>query len=107
RARDRSRRGRPVRRRGSDPRGAARPAPALEGGKPRRDAAVRRVAPPALPRRSRRGARGPAGEPRVTAAALTAGRRVAVPRTRERIVTGLFFASLFVATFEKVHWNVA
>jgi O-antigen ligase len=43
----------------------------------------------------------------MTAAALTAGRAVAVPRTKERIVTGLFFASLFVATFEKVHWNVA
>jgi O-antigen ligase len=41
----------------------------------------------------------------VTAAALTAGRAVVVPRARERIVTGLFFASLFVATFEKVHWN--
>src|SRR5438445_7629994 len=43
----------------------------------------------------------------MTAAALTAGRAIAVPRTQERIVTGLFFASLFVATFEKVHWNVA
>jgi O-antigen ligase len=43
----------------------------------------------------------------VTAAALTAGRVSVVPRTQERIVTGLFFASLFVATFEKVHWNVA
>jgi len=43
----------------------------------------------------------------VTAAALTADQAVAVPRTQERIVTGLFFASLFVATFEKVHWNVA
>ena len=32
----------------------------------------------------------------MTAAALTAGRAVAVPRTQERIVTGLFFASLFV-----------
>ncbi len=31
----------------------------------------------------------------------------AVPRAQERVVTGLFFASLFVATFEKVHWNVA
>jgi O-antigen ligase len=41
----------------------------------------------------------------MTAAALTAGRAIVVPRTRERIVTGLFFASLFVATFEKVHWN--
>jgi O-antigen ligase len=42
----------------------------------------------------------------MTAAALTAGPRVAaVPRTQERIVTGLFFGSLFVATFEKVHWN--
>jgi hypothetical protein len=41
----------------------------------------------------------------VTAAALTAGRAVVIPRTRERIVTGLFFGSLFVATFEKVHWN--
>ncbi len=30
-----------------------------------------------------------------------------MPRTRERVVTGLFFASLFVATFEKVHWSVA
>ena len=43
----------------------------------------------------------------MTAAALTAGRAVVVPRTRERIVTGLFFASLFVATFEKVHWSFA
>jgi O-antigen ligase/polysaccharide polymerase Wzy-like membrane protein len=43
----------------------------------------------------------------VTAAALTAARVRAVPRTQERIVTGLFFASLFVATFEKVHWNFA
>jgi len=43
----------------------------------------------------------------MTAAALTAGRAVVLPRTQERIVTGLFFASLFVATFEKVHWNVA
>jgi O-antigen ligase len=41
----------------------------------------------------------------VTAAALTAHRALVVPRTQERIVTGLFFASLFVATFEKVHWN--
>jgi len=41
----------------------------------------------------------------VTAATLTAGRAAAVPRTQERIVTGLFFATLFVATFEKVHWN--
>jgi O-antigen ligase len=43
----------------------------------------------------------------VSAAALTAGRAVAVPRTQERIVTGLFITSLFVATFEKVHWDVA
>jgi branched-subunit amino acid transport protein AzlD len=43
----------------------------------------------------------------VTAAAVSAVRAPAVPRTQERIVTGLFFASLFVATFEKVHWNVA
>jgi hypothetical protein len=43
----------------------------------------------------------------VTAAALTPARVAAVPRAQERIVTGLFFASLFVATFEKVHWNVA
>jgi O-antigen ligase len=43
----------------------------------------------------------------VTAAALTAGRAVAVPRTQARIVAGLFCTSLFVATFEKVHWNVA
>src|SRR5437764_9045465 len=48
-----------------------------------------------------------AEEPRVTAAALTAGRSFVVPRAQERLVTGLFFASLFVATFEKVHWNVA
>jgi O-antigen ligase len=41
----------------------------------------------------------------VTAAALTPGRSLVVPRTQERVVTGLFFASLFVATFEKVHWN--
>ena len=43
----------------------------------------------------------------MTAAALTPGRTLAVPRTQERIVTGLFLASLFVATFEKVHWDVA
>jgi O-antigen ligase len=43
----------------------------------------------------------------VTAAALTAGRVSAVPRTQERVVTALFFASLFVATFEKVHWSFA
>jgi O-antigen ligase len=43
----------------------------------------------------------------VTAAALTAARTQPIPRVRERVVTGLFFASLFVATFEKVHWNVA
>ena len=43
----------------------------------------------------------------MTAAALTANRAFVVPRTRERIVTGLFFASVFVATFEKVHWSVA
>jgi O-Antigen ligase len=41
----------------------------------------------------------------VTAAALTAAR--AVPRSHERVVTGLFFASLFVSTFEKVHWSFA
>jgi O-antigen ligase len=43
----------------------------------------------------------------MTAAAVTAPRARAVPRTQERIVTGLFFGSLFVATFEKVHWNFA
>ncbi|HLY85183.1 MAG TPA: O-antigen ligase family protein [Gaiellaceae bacterium] len=43
----------------------------------------------------------------MTAAALTSSRTLAVPRTQERIVTGLFLASLFVATFEKVHWDVA
>jgi O-antigen ligase len=44
----------------------------------------------------------------LTAAALTADRSaLVVPRARERIVTGLFFFSLFVATFEKVHWSVA
>jgi O-antigen ligase len=43
----------------------------------------------------------------VTAAALTAGRAGAVPRAWERVVTGLFLVSIFVATFEKVHWNVA
>jgi len=41
----------------------------------------------------------------VTAAALTAVR--VVPRSQERIVTGLFCASLFVSTFEKVHWRFA
>ena len=42
----------------------------------------------------------------MTAAALSAGQRAAVvPRTQERVVTGLFLASLFVATFEKVHWG--
>jgi len=43
----------------------------------------------------------------VSAATLSAGRPLVAPRTQERIVTGLFFASLFVATFEKVHWDVA
>ena len=43
----------------------------------------------------------------MTTAAITAGRAIAVPRTQERIVTGLFFGSLFVATFEKVHWSFA
>ncbi|HEY3462295.1 MAG TPA: O-antigen ligase family protein [Gaiellaceae bacterium] len=43
----------------------------------------------------------------MTAAAIPASRVSVVPRTRERIVTGLFFASVFAATFEKVHWNVA
>jgi O-antigen ligase len=43
----------------------------------------------------------------VSAATLTAGRVETESRTQERIVRGLFFASLFVATFEKVHWNVA
>ena len=41
----------------------------------------------------------------MTAAAVTAAPAAAVPRTQERIVTGLFFGSLFVATFEKVHWS--
>jgi O-antigen ligase len=39
----------------------------------------------------------------VTTAALPAVR--ALPRAQERVVTGLFFGSLFVATFEKVHWR--
>ncbi len=39
----------------------------------------------------------------MTAAALPAAR--AVPRAQERVVTGLFFGALFVATFEKVHWR--
>jgi O-antigen ligase len=43
----------------------------------------------------------------VTAATLTAGRAVPVPQVWERAVKGLFFASLFVATFEKVHWSFA
>jgi O-antigen ligase len=41
----------------------------------------------------------------VSVATLTAGRVTTESRTQERIVTGLFFASLFVATFEKVHWG--
>ncbi len=43
----------------------------------------------------------------MTAVAVTAARAVAVPRVQERIVTGLFEGSLFVATFEKVHWSFA
>ena len=43
----------------------------------------------------------------MSAATLTAGRVSTESRTQERIVTGLFFASLFVATFEKVHWSFA
>jgi O-antigen ligase len=65
------------------------------------------MARPALTRAPRRGARGSAEEPALSAAALTPARALAVPRAAERVVTGLFFASLFVATFEKVHWNVA
>jgi len=41
----------------------------------------------------------------VTAAAVSVPRARAM--SRERIATGLFFASLFVSTFEKVHWSVA
>ena len=41
----------------------------------------------------------------MSAATLTAGRVAVESRTQERIVTGLFFTSLFVATFEKVHWG--
>src|SRR5262249_8973128 len=97
-----------IRGRGRPARGAARPPPPLAGGESRRHAALRRVAQAAFARRARRGARRPAQEPRMTAAAVpAAGRAVVVPRARERVVTGLFFASLFVATFEKVHWNVA
>src|SRR5262249_9439278 len=96
-----------VRRRRRVARRAPRPPPALAGGEPERHAALRRVARAALARRPRRGARRRAEGRRVTAAALTAGRTIVVPRTRERIVTGLFFASLFVATFEKVHWSFA
>ena len=43
----------------------------------------------------------------MTAVAVTAARAVAVPRVQERIVTGLFYGSLLVATFEKVHWSFA
>src|SRR5205085_596083 len=88
-------------------RGAAAPPQPLAGGKPERHAALRRMAQASLARRAGRGARRRAQERWVTAAAFTAGRVSVVPRTQERIVTGLFFASLFVATFEKVHWNVA
>jgi O-antigen ligase len=41
----------------------------------------------------------------VTAAALTAARPRAVPLAR--LLDGLFLGTLFVATFEKVHWNLA
>ncbi len=41
----------------------------------------------------------------MTAVALPAIR--ARPRTLARVTAGLFFGSLFVSTFEKVHWNVA
>jgi O-antigen ligase len=43
----------------------------------------------------------------VSAAAITADRAIVTSRTQERVVRGLFLASLFAATFEKVHWNVA
>ncbi|HVS84579.1 MAG TPA: O-antigen ligase family protein [Gaiellaceae bacterium] len=39
------------------------------------------------------------------AAAAVAPR--AIPRAQERLLDGLFFAVLFCATFEKVHWNLA
>ncbi len=39
----------------------------------------------------------------MTAVALTAAR--ARPRTRERALDGLLLGTLFVATFEKVHWS--
>jgi hypothetical protein len=41
----------------------------------------------------------------VTAAAVSLAR--ARPRSLERVMTGLLFASLFVSTFEKVHWSFA
>jgi hypothetical protein len=40
----------------------------------------------------------------VTAAAITAVR--ARPVSRDRVATGLLFASLFVSTFEKIQWSV-
>jgi hypothetical protein len=41
----------------------------------------------------------------VTTAAVTVAR--ARPLSLERVTTGLFFGSLFVSTFEKVHWSFA
>ena len=43
----------------------------------------------------------------MSVASIAVARAQAVPRSAERVVTGLFFASLFVATFEKVHWSFA
>ena len=53
-------------------------------------AALGRVAPPRVAPDARRGARAAAGAARV-----------------RRLTSFLFLATLFVATFEKVHWNIA
>ena len=69
---------------------SARSARALAGRRARRAAALGRVAPSRVTADARRGARATAGTARVI-----------------KLTSFLFLATLFVATFEKVHWNIA
>ena len=82
---------------------ARRAPPPLEGREPRRNAALAGVARASLTRHARRGARRRATNRRVTAAAIPLSRPRAL--TLERVTSALFFTTLFVSTFEKVHWN--
>src|SRR5262249_19684487 len=79
----------------------------LARGKPRRHAALPGVARAPVTRQARRGARRRVKDPGVTAAAGAPELPLSRPRplSLERVTSTLFFTTLFVSTFEKVHWN--